>query len=178
MIHARTERPGALIALIAVQALAAAFFLWDVLDDVGPDGLRALTNLHILVEAAAALGLVAAVVFETRYLFALLQRKAHLERQVSIAAGAFNEVLLQQFDQWNLTPAERDVAIFTIKGFSISEVAQMRGSADGTVKSQLNALYRKAGVSGRGALLGLLVDDLIAAPLLPGTSSSTTAPES
>ncbi|QGX98694.1 helix-turn-helix transcriptional regulator [Roseovarius faecimaris] len=161
-----SDRPAPLIALIAVQALCAAFFVLDVLSDVGPDGLRALANLHIAIEAAAALGLVAAVIFETRYLLALLRRKAHLEHQVSIAAGAFNDVLLEHFERWKLTPAERDVAIFTIKGFSVAEVADLRGSAEGTIKSQLNAVYRKADVSGRGALLGLLVDDLIAAPLV------------
>lgn len=166
MTDLNQTRPLGLIALIAVQALAAAFFLWDVLEDARPDGLRALANLHIAIEALAALGLIAAVIFETRYLIDLLRRKAHLEHQVSIAAGAFNEVLLLHFDQWGLTPAERDVTIFTIKGFSIAEVAQLRGSAEGTIKSQLNAVYRKAGVSGRGALLGLLVDDLIATPLI------------
>lgn len=178
MIRAGNTHSKSLILLITVQALAAAFFLWDVLDDIRQIGPSALTNPHIAVEALAALGLVAAVVLETRYLLALQRRKAHLESQVSIAAGAFNEVLLEQFDQWKLTPAERDVAIFTIKGFSIAEVAQMRGSAEGTVKSQLNAVYRKAGVSGRGALLGLLVDDLITSPLAPPAPSGVTAQES
>jgi DNA-binding CsgD family transcriptional regulator len=166
MRNANPNRPIGLIALILVQALAATFFLWDVLEDAGPDGLRTLANIHIAIETMAAIGLIAAVIFETRYLIALLRRKTHLEHQVSIAAGAFNEVLLLHFDQWGLTPAERDVAIFTIKGFSIAEVAVLRGSAEGTIKSQLNAVYRKAGVSGRGALLGLLVDDLIATPLI------------
>ena len=39
-----------------------------VLNDIGPDGLRALANLHIAIEALAALALVSAIVFETRYL--------------------------------------------------------------------------------------------------------------
>ena len=167
MIKLNTDRPGTLIALITVQALSAAFFLWDVLEDTAPEGLRALANLHVAIEALAALGLITAIVFETCYLMALLRRQAHLQDQVSIAAGAFNDILLAHFQRWDLTPAERDVALFTIKGFSIAETAKLRGSAEGTVKSQLNALYRKAGVSGRGALLGLLVDDLINAPLIP-----------
>jgi len=37
----------------------------------------------------------------------------------------------------------------------------MRGSAEGTVKSQLNAIYRKAGVGNRGELLSLLIEELM-----------------
>lgn len=167
MRHANRNKPMALVALIAVQSLCAAFFLWDVVDDLGPNGLRALANLHIAIETLAALALVSAIVYEVRALMALLRRKAHLEDQVSIAAGAFHEIMLDHFQIWGLTAAEQDVAGFTIKGLSISEIAQMRGSAEGTVKSQLNAIYRKAGVPGRGALLGVLVDDLMNTPLTP-----------
>ena len=163
----RQDKPGALIALIAVQSLCAAFFLWDVVMDLAPWDLRALTNLHVVIEALAALALVSAIVFETRYLMRLLRRKAHLESQVSIAAGAMAEIIETHFDEWALTPAERDVAMFAIKGFSVAETAKFRGSAEGTVKSQLNAVYRKADVPGRGALLGLLVGDRLDMPLVP-----------
>ncbi|NHQ72970.1 helix-turn-helix domain-containing protein [Roseovarius gahaiensis] len=167
MKQTHPDRPGALIFLIAVQALCAGFFLWDVLEDTRPDGLRALINLHIAIEALAAFGLIVAVVFETRYLMRLLRRKAHLEQQVSVAAGAFHDIMQAHFRTWGLTPAEEDVATFTIKGFSIAEIAAIRGAAQGTVKSQLNAIYRKAGVTGRGGLLSVLIDDLLNAPLMP-----------
>ncbi|HKK85742.1 MAG TPA: helix-turn-helix transcriptional regulator [Roseovarius sp.] len=175
-LPSKTDKPQALIALIAVQSLCAAFFLWDVVDDLGPNGLRALANLHIAIEALAALALVSAIVYETRALMALLRRKAHLENQVSIAAGAFHDIMLDHFQTWGLTAAEQDVAGFTIKGLSIAEIADLRGSAEGTVKSQLNAIYRKAGVPGRGALLGLLVDDLMNAPLTPEKPLQKEAP--
>ena len=161
-----------LMGLIAVQSLCAAFFVWDVLGDMGPRGLRALSNLHIATEALAALALVAGIVFETRYLMRLLRRTAHLEEQVSIASGAFHEIILAHFEHWRLTPAESDVAMFALKGFSIAETARLRGSAEGTVKAQLNAVYRKAGVSGRGALLGLLVDDLLNGGVMDGPSAT------
>ena len=74
-----------------------------------------------------------------------------------------------------LTPAERDVAGFTIKGYSIAEIAQLRGSAEGTVKTHLNAIYRKAGVTGRGQLVSLLVEDLFRAPLLAQDAQAIAA---
>ena len=72
----------------------------------------------------------------------------------------------QYFHEWGLTPSEADVATFAIKGLDIAEIAELRGTAEGTVKAHLNAIYRKSGTSGRGALLGLLVDDLLAQPLI------------
>ena len=65
-----------------------------------------------------------------------------------------------------------------LKGLSIPEIAQIRGSAEGTVKSHLNGIYRKAGVTGRGAFLSLFIEDLMSTPLAPpqGEAAPRTAP--
>jgi len=166
MIHAKIDKPSLLLVLIAVQTFCAAYFLWDVLNDAIPRGLSAFAEPYILFEFIAVFSLILAVLFESRYLMALLRHTAHLKRQVSLAAGAFHEIMQEHFRLWKLTAAEQDVANFIIKGMSITEIAGLRGSAEGTVKSHLSGIYRKAGVSGRGALLSLLIDDLIDAPLV------------
>jgi DNA-binding CsgD family transcriptional regulator len=70
-------------------------------------------------------------------------------------------LLAERFDEWGLTPAEKDVALFAIKGMSTSEIAGLRNTSEGTVKAQTNAIYRKAGVSGRSQLLSLFIEDLM-----------------
>jgi DNA-binding CsgD family transcriptional regulator len=105
--------------------------------------------------------------YEVRVLLRLLARKAHLERQVSMAASALHDVIDAHFRDWGLTASEADVAWFTVKGLSIADIARLRGSAEGTVKSQLNAIYRKAGVANRGELLSLLIEDLMEDPAEP-----------
>ncbi|MFK7937982.1 MAG: helix-turn-helix transcriptional regulator [Roseovarius sp.] len=159
-------KPALLLALIAVQMLCAAFFVWDVIEDIRAAPPGDIFTPYMTLEALATLSLFSAIAFELRYLMRFMRRQAHLERQVSIAAGAFHEIMLAQFEAWGLTPSEADVAGFAIKGMTTAEIAQLRGAAEGTVKSQLNAVYRKAGVSGRSGLLGLLIDDLLSAPLL------------
>ncbi|WP_317054805.1 helix-turn-helix transcriptional regulator [Roseovarius rhodophyticola] len=166
MSKAIIEKPGLLVALIAVQLLCTAFFLWDVVEDFRSGAFFGPAPVYATTEALAATSLGLAVVVELHILRGLMRRKAQLETQVSVASGALSDVISAHFDAWNLTPAERDVALFAIKGFSIAETAKLRGAAEGTVKSQLNAVYRKADVQGRGALLGLLIDDLVAAPLI------------
>ena len=66
--------------------------------------------------------------------------------------------------EWGLSPAERDVALFAIKGLSTSEIAALRTTSEGTVKAQTAAIYRKAGVSGRPQLLSLFIEDLLEPP--------------
>jgi len=43
----------------------------------------------------------------------------------------------------------------------LQEIARLRDTSEGTVKAQSNAIYRKAGVSGRYQLLSLFVDELM-----------------
>jgi DNA-binding CsgD family transcriptional regulator len=159
------NRPYALIALILFQAACAAIFVVDVAADAfALEKAGSLLEVHFLVECAAAFGLIAAIVLETRFLARLIRHKAHLERHVSLAAEAFRDIIDDHFDNWGLTAAEEDVARFTVKGASITDIAGYRGSAEGTIKSHLNAIYRKAGVNNRGELLSLLIDDMLGGP--------------
>lgn len=172
----RREGVG-LAGLILVQAFCAVFFLSDAISDFADAGRYALGDWHLIIETVAALGLAVGILFELRYLFRLLRRKAHVERGLSIAAGALHELMESYFDGWNLTPSERDVATFALKGLNNAEIAELRGSAEGTVKAHLNGIYRKAGVSGRGALLSLLVEDLMQAPLVGQAGTAPAAPD-
>ncbi len=83
------------------------------------------------------------------------------EEKLRIASIAFADLLAQRFRQWGLTPAEADVALFAIKGLSTAEIASLRNTSEGTVKAQTNAIYRKAGVTGRPQLLSLFIDELM-----------------
>ena len=161
------RRPVWLVLLILFQVLCAAFFVFDVIADFEEGEM---SFLHLLPEMAATAGLVVGLVFEVRTLTALLRKQAHMEKSLGVAAGALAELMEEYFRQWALTPSEADVAAFTIKGYSIAEIAAMRGSAEGTVKTHLNAIYRKSGLQGRGQLVSVLIEDLLNGPLLPDGS--------
>jgi len=77
------------------------------------------------------------------------------------------DLVEDRFGEWGFTPAERDVALFALKGFSIAEIAALRDTSEGTVKAQTNAIYRKAGVSGRPQFLSLFVEDLMGDAVRP-----------
>ncbi len=155
-----------LMVLIVVQGACGAFFLADTIVDFLENGTRAFGDLHLWIEVVATLSLIFGIIIETRMLMQILRRKAHAERGLSIASGALHDLMESYFADWKLTRSEADVATFAIKGLDIAEIAALRGSAEGTVKAHLNAIYRKSGTSGRGALVGLLVEDLMGQPLV------------
>lgn len=172
---ARTKG-AAIAALMLVQGFCAAFFMGDLVADFTQEPAAMWLRPHLVMEVLANLGLVAAIVFEGAYLIRMLRRQAHSDRALSVASGALQEVMEDYFADWRLTPAEADVANFTIKGFSIAEIADLRGSAEGTVKTHLNAIYRKAGVSGRGELVSLLIEELLGGSLLDEAGQPAKAP--
>ena len=68
----------------------------------------------------------------------------------------------------SLSDAEREVALLLLKGVSLKEIAEARGTAERTVRQQAAAVYAKAGVSGRSELASYFLD------ALPSSSSSSS----
>lgn len=152
--------------VLLVQTLCAVFFVYEILITLLGLPIAPINwQVHELIEIAAALGLIIGVGVGAYMLRAAMRRSEHVESQLRAASGAFMELLEDKFTLWGLTPAERDVALFSIKGFSTQDIAAMRETSEGTVKAQTNAIYRKAGVSGRPQLLSLFIDDLMDGPL-------------
>ncbi|MEL6799147.1 MAG: LuxR C-terminal-related transcriptional regulator [Pseudomonadota bacterium] len=153
-----------IIVVVAIQILCAVFFASQILAafidlPFGPIDWA----LYELIEIGAALGLLIGIVMGALVLRQSFARTARAEDALRLASGAFMDVLEERFAHWGLTPAERDVALFAIKGMSTAEIAGLRDTSEGTVKAQTNAIYRKAGVSGRPQLLSLFIDDLMEA---------------
>ncbi len=159
--------------VLLLQLFCVVFFLVDVFADfMGYDattpGVKDSDTFEYVIVFALTCGL-AVTAYEVRR---LLKRELRMEGALKAASGAFSELMIQHFDQWGLTDSERDVATLAVKGLSISEIASMRERREGTVKAQLNAIYRKAGVSGRAQLVSLFVEELMGEPLLAADKSA------
>ena len=148
--------------VLLIQALCAVFFVSDIATSILGIYTPPLPwELREIMEVSAALGLFLGVVLGAVLLRNVLQERNDARERLRRASGAFMDLLEERFVEWALTPAERDVALFAIKGMSTSEIAMLRMTSEGTVKAQTNAIYRKAGVSGRPQLLSLFIDDLM-----------------
>jgi len=72
------------------------------------------------------------------------------------------EAIEAQFSRWNLTEAEREVALLLLKGLSLKEIAAVRSTTERTIRAQARALYGKAGLTGRASLSAFFLEDLLA----------------
>ena len=154
-----------LVAIILLQLIFTGFYLVDfVLDVFGFRKAPMSWEYYEAVQAATIVGLVLGMVLGVTMLVNLIRRQRQVASSMMAARGAFHELMQERFDQWGLSPSERDVATFTIKGLNNEEIAALRGKSVGTIKSQCNAIFRKAGVSGRAQLVSLFMEELTEGP--------------
>ncbi|MFN0114128.1 MAG: helix-turn-helix transcriptional regulator [Paracoccaceae bacterium] len=153
----RRRYPAALALFIVIESLAAGFFLGEALSEM----LAEVGTRHGTNEGLVAVALLLGVAFGAIELRRTLKRMRAQETQLMAAKGALADVISAQFAAWGLTPAERDVAMFALKGLDVADIAEARTAAQGTVRAQLTNIYAKAGVSGRAQFAALFVEDLL-----------------
>lgn len=152
-----------LIALVGLQAACALFFVTDVIADFMAIGL----DPHTRFEAMATVALILGVVFGGLETWRTLRRSQRTESALRIASGAFSELIEDRFTAWGLSASEQDVALLTLKGFDTPEIADLRGTAQGTVRAQLGGIYAKSQTSGRGQFVSLFIEELLDGPPAP-----------
>ena len=67
----------------------------------------------------------------------------------------------QEFSKWELSSAERDIALLMLKGLRLKEIADLRGTSERTVRQQAQAVYKKAGLEGRSDLAAYFIEDFM-----------------
>lgn len=145
-----------LIVLLLLVALASAA---DLLADLA----AGVHSAHLVQEAivlAMALGTFGWLLRQLLRSGSKIEAlEAELEESRALAASQSGvlvatkrqlaDLIEQQFRVWELTASEREVGLFLVKGFSLKEIALLRGTAEKTIRQQASSIYQKAGVSGR-----------------------------
>jgi len=153
------------LAVVVVQSVAATYFLVDGIEDVLAE-LRTGVTMEVAMESLVALALLSGVAVGARYAQVMMRDARRHEISFKAARGAMSELIEQRFSEWGLSRSEAEVALFALKGSLINEIANMRNSSEGTVRSQLSQVYAKAGVKNLSMLLALFIDELVD-PLVP-----------
>lgn len=157
--NANRELIGA-FAIVALQAVAATFFLIDSIDEILlqiSDGI----DFSVILECLVAVALIAGVIMGASHTRRLMAEARRRDGALAIARGALAEILNVRFAEWQLSAGESEVALFAIKGCSVSEIASLRNTAAGTVRSQLSQIYAKAGVTSQSMLTSIFLDELL-----------------
>ena len=80
--------------------------------------------------------------------------------------AGLGEEIDRQLQVWGLTPAEREAAVFLLKGLSLKEIGRVTHKSERTARQHAIAVYRKAGLSGRAELSAYFLEDLLAPSLV------------
>lgn len=91
----------------------------------------------------------------------LLHERAAWEERAATALSGMSEAISHQFEEWELTPAERRTALNLLKGLSHKRIAGLTGTSERTVRQHSVAIYRKSGLGGRAALAGFFLESLL-----------------
>ncbi|WP_299085340.1 LuxR C-terminal-related transcriptional regulator [uncultured Paraglaciecola sp.] len=142
----------------AVLAAAMLFFAYDIIVDVVSGGD---SYLHIVIEFAVFLAISYVLFRELLHVKALNTEIRAEKSKTARLAGELFSVIRSQFEQWELSPSESEVAMLLIKGFSMKEIAELRNVKEKTVRLQATKIYSKSGYSGRHELAAHFIEDLM-----------------
>jgi len=145
---------------------SVVFFVFDVASDIYE---RVIANsapgfldaIHLCFEVFSAVALVLAIRILVQQLRWLEARNRQQSESLSFLRGEMDSFVRGKFEEWNLTSAERDVAMYMLKGLSIADIAAARSTAEGTVKAQTSNIFRKTGVASRMELMSLFMDEFL-----------------
>lgn len=167
----RIEKPLHAPLLIGVFSLIFALVGWDLLADraEGVDLLHvAIEGLVLLVSGGAAFALIVQLrrqAVRARQLAARLNEATDESRRwrdrYHETVRGLARAIQDQFERWDLTRAEAEIALLLLKGLTLKEIAAMRGTGERTVREQARAVYQKAGLAGRSELSAFFLEDLL-----------------
>ena len=141
-------------------------------------GRATLDATGIAIELAETLSLTATIaavawltfqVYEIRRDRAVLTRELVQSRAENVKWRENAEVQMEgvrlaieaQFDAWQFTPAEKEIASLILKGCSHKQIADIRRSSDSTVRQQAQVIYRKSGLENRSELAAYFLDAIL-----------------
>ncbi len=173
MKNKKTFEVRSLVVTFVIVAVCEAFFLTDVLADAFYMDIPIPFVNHSDIEFLATLTLGFALIAIGLQIKRLLKEHREAQASIQVASGELLSVIYTKFDEWQLTSSERDIALLLIKGLSTQEIADLRETRLGTVKSQGSGIYQKASVKGRTELVAYFVEDLLAGCELTSDTRNT-----
>ncbi len=157
-----------LAGVLLVMLVASA---GDLVMDAPAHWLSLHTAFELLMIAAAGVGIVAfwlawwgahrSVSELERSLESQRAERDAWRRSAESALDGLGRAIDAQFDAWQLTPTEREVALLVLKGRSHKQIARLTGRSERTVRQHAASVYQKAGLAGRAELAAFFLEDVM-----------------
>lgn len=159
------------MAIILALAIIAILLSLDILSDVK----MGAKWWHVTIEAVMAIIAAGGIFLLLRNSLLLKNRLAKTSDELAAEkkdAAAWRErarlhieglatAIDAQLNDWQLTPAEKEIALLLLKGLSLKEIAGIRHTNGKTVRSQATIIYQKSNLTGRADLSAFFLEDLL-----------------
>ena len=89
-------------------------------------------------------------------------------QRAEAALDGLGRAIDDQFTAWGLTPSEREVALFLLKGHGHKKIAAVTHRSERTVRQHAVTVYEKSGLAGRAELAAFFLEGLMLPPDRPG----------
>lgn len=87
--------------------------------------------------------------------------KEQWKKETHQLLAGLSQKIEDQFIQWQLSPAEKEVGFLLLKGISLKEIADIRQTQLKTVQQQSQSIYQKTGLASRSELAAFFLEDLL-----------------
>lgn len=158
-------------AIILVLALVTIMVAADLITDSKEAGF----TWHLIIEAFIGLLSLAGIFFLLKDSYNLQKKLTASQNENSKLKEEANQwkqetqkfiqglakSIDDQLTKWDLTPAEKEVALLLLKGLSIKEISEVRQTAEKTARTQTISIYAKSGLNGRSELAAFFLEDLL-----------------
>ena len=156
------------ITILVIVALMVAL-------DLVTDTKEGVAAWHVLIEGGTGIAALVGVFYFMRGSYSLqhklsdsINENAKLKKEADEwkrEAQKYIEGLSKSIDlqltKWNLSQAEKEVALLLLKGLSLKEIATIRNTAEKTARVQSISIYSKSGLAGRSELAAFFLEDLL-----------------
>ena len=164
----RVGERGVIAGVLALIALLSG-------TDLVVDLREGVSSWHVATEATVALaaGVGAFLLMRSTWLlrmrldaqdrdFSAFRQQAEAWREGSRRyLDGLSRAIDLQLEHWRLSAAEKEVAFLLLKGLSLKEIAEARGTSEKTARVQAGAVYAKSGLAGRSELSAFFLEDLL-----------------
>lgn len=159
------------IFIISILSGVVILTLFDIVSDLREGG----SGWHVSIEGIIALIALIGIFILLKGTFTLrhdLETERKFSKELEMESQkwkqkskTFIEGLSQTIDDqlsfWKLSVSEKEIAFLLLKGLSLKEIAEIRGTAEKTVRSQSANIYNKAGLGNRSELAAFFLEDLL-----------------
>lgn len=152
------KKSTAYASLTAVLLSVSILGFFDIYLDV----IAHLTPIHAILEVLIILLSLAPGMYFLRRWLMVRHKALNAEQQLQDYLEGLGFRIEQEFQEWNLTEAEKKTALYILKGMSHREIAAQCHRSEGTVRQHAVSVYRKAGLTSRAEFSAHFLQMLLA----------------